>query len=367
LVDLNLQNRTLGSELNQAIQSVVERGDFILGRAVGEFETAFAQYVGVEHAIGVASGLDALQLTLVAMGIGARDEVLLPANTFIATAFAIVRAGAVPVFVDCDPGTHNIAIEHLSELVNDRTRAILPVHLQGHPANMHAILQFAEQYRLRVVEDACQAHGAEYQGQRCGGLGDAGCFSFYPAKNLGAFGDGGMVTTNDAELAASIRALRDYGQSAKYRHDVEGGNSRLDTLHASILQVKLKHLDRWNASRARHAFAYRQQLENVGDVIVPRVLENTVSAWHLMVIETAYRDKLANYLREQGIATGIHYPIPIHRQLAFRHLGYDVGDFPATERLADRILSLPLYPELTDAQRDEVIEAVINFYRTSGK
>jgi dTDP-4-amino-4,6-dideoxygalactose transaminase len=362
-VDLTTQNITLGSQLSSAIHSVIDRGDFILGNAVREFEALFARYIGVDHAIGVASGLDALQLTLVALGIGAGDEVLLPANTFIATALAVSRTGAIPVLVDCNPHTHNIDTHGLSAAITERTRAIIPVHLQGHPADMDGILSFAGRHALAVVEDACQAHGAVYNRCRCGSLGNAGCFSFYPAKNLGAFGDGGLVTTNDSDLAALIRSLRDYGQSAKYQHDLPGGNSRLDTLQASVLQVKLNYLDQWNASRSSHAHAYREQLQGVGDIVFPQLLENTTSVWHLMVFETSLRNELASFLREQGIATGIHYPIPIHRQRVFKNLGYKIGDFPVTERLAEQIISMPMYPELSVSQRDRVVEAVRDFYR----
>jgi dTDP-4-amino-4,6-dideoxygalactose transaminase len=362
-VDLSIQNRNLGPQLSHAIQSVIDRGDFILGQAVRDFEESFAQYVGVKHAIGVACGLDALQLTLAALGIGAGDEVLLPANTFIATALAVARAGAIPVLVDSNPDTHNLDPDQITRAITVRTRAVIPVHLQGNPADMDRILSIADRFGLAVVEDACQAHGAEYHTRRCGGVGNAGCFSFYPAKNLGAFGDGGIVTTNDSALAASIRCLRDYGQTAKYQHDLPGGNSRLDSVQASVLKVKLQYLDQWNASRSSHAMAYREQLQNTGDIVFPQLLDDTKSAWHLMVIETSRRNDLARYVQQFGIATGIHYPIPIHRQRVFADLGYKIGDFPVAERLAERIISLPLYPELTVAQRDRVIQTVRDFYR----
>ncbi|MEK6257316.1 MAG: DegT/DnrJ/EryC1/StrS family aminotransferase [Planctomycetota bacterium] len=362
LVDLKAQVRSLDGELKAALQGVQERCDFILGGAVSEFESAFAHWLNAKHAVGVASGLDALMLALMALDIGPGDEVLVPANTFIATALAASRAGARPVLVDCDPGTYNIDVERLESAITPRTRAILPVHLTGQPADMAPLLDIAARSGLEVVEDAAQAHGARYRGQRCGTMGRAGCFSFYPGKNLGGFGDGGLVATNDADLAKRLRCLRNYGQQEKYHHLVTGTNSRLDTIQAAVLNVKLPHLDGWNEARARHAERYREQLAGVGDLVFPITLPDVTHVHHLFMIETVDRDGLLHHLKARGIQAGIHYPVPVHLQPAYANLGYRAGDFPVAERLAARILSLPMYPELRGEQIDRVVAGVSSWF-----
>jgi dTDP-4-amino-4,6-dideoxygalactose transaminase len=358
LVDLKVQTQSLDAELKVALDGVLARCDFILGGAVTEFETAFAHWLNVKHAVGVASGLDALMLALMALDIGPGDEVIVPANTFIATALGASRAGARPVFVDCDPDTYNIDIGRIESAITPRTKAILPVHLTGQPADMGPLMEIASRRGLQVVEDAAQAHGARYRCQRCGTIGRAGCFSFYPGKNLGGFGDGGLVATNDAGVADRLRSLRNYGQREKYHHLVAGTNSRLDTIQAAVLNVKLPHLDGWNEARARHARTYREQLAGVGDLVFPATLPDVTHVYHLFMIETADRDGLLNHLKSRGVQAGIHYPIPVHLQPAYAELGYRKGDFPVAERLAGRILSLPLYPELRDDQIDRVVAGV---------
>ncbi len=361
-VDLRLQTSQLEQEFMGAITEVVGRCDFILGAATTEFENAFARYIGVEQAIGVASGLDALRLSLVALDIQRDDEVILPANTFIATALAVSAVGARPVIVDCDADTYNIDPNCVEAAITPRTRAIIPVHLAGLPADMMSILDIANRNSLHVVEDACQAHGAKHGEKRCGSLGTTGCFSFYPGKNLGAFGDGGIVATNDASLAARLRSLRNYGQEIKYRHVELGGNSRLDTLQAAVLNVKLNHLDSWNAARASHAAEYRRRLSGVGDLKVQVSPDSFTHVYHLFIIETAYRDQLQVFLTDRGIQTGIHYPLPVHLQPAYSDLDHITGDFPVTENLASAMLSLPMFPELRTDQILYVTDAIRDFF-----
>jgi dTDP-4-amino-4,6-dideoxygalactose transaminase len=361
-VDLQSQQRALGAEIDVAIQRVISRCDFILGAAVREFEQHFADFVGTRHAVGVSSGLDALRLALTAAGVGPGTEVILPANTYIATALAVAAAGARPVLVDCDPHTYNIDVDRIAGAVSKQTRAIIPVHLTGQAADMDAVLDVAARHGLAVVEDAAQSHGAAYKGRPCGSLGIAGCFSFYPSKNLGAFGDGGMVTTDDEAIAERIRVLRDYGQRQKYEHVEKGLNARLDTLQAAVLDVKLPHLPRWNAARARHAEAYRRLLGGVGDLAFQGQVGGSTHIYHLFVVETARRDDLRAHLTAAQIQTGIHYPRPIHLQPAFADLGYREGDFPQAERLAGCTLSLPMFAELDGDQIERVAASVRRFF-----
>jgi dTDP-4-amino-4,6-dideoxygalactose transaminase len=309
----------------------------------------------------VASGLDALKLALEALGIGPGDEVIVPAHTFIASALAVSAVGARPVLVEVDEASFNLDPAHIEAAITPRTKAIMPVHLYGQPADMDPILALARRYNLRVIEDASQAHGARYRGQRVGTLGDVGCFSFYPGKNLGAYGDAGGLVTNNAELAEKVRFLRNYGQEVKYKHVVKGYNLRLDTLQAAVLGVKLRYLDAWNARRAAHAAVYTHALEGVGDLQLPRVITGD-HVFHLYVIRTRQRDALQAHLNQRGIATVIHYPVPIHMQPAYADLGYGRGTFPITERLSEEILSLPMYAELTAEQQDYVIAAVKDFF-----
>lgn len=345
-VDLAAQYESISAEIDEATQVVLRGTDYILGKAVGQFEDEFASYCGASHAVGLDSGTSALELALRAFEVGPGDEVITVANTFIATALAISYTGATPILVDADPDAYNIDCAALEGAITPRTRAIIPVHLYGQPADMDPIVEIARRHGLAVIEDACQAHGARYKGRRVGTLGHAAAFSFYPAKNLGAYGDGGMVVTNDERVAESLRMLRNYGQSRKYHHELRGFNRRLDTLQAAVLRVKLRHLDSWNASRGDHAALYNTLLAD-SDCVLPREAPYAESVWHLYVIQTDDRDALAAYLDRRHISTGIHYPVPIHLQPAYRDLGYQAGDFPVSERCADRILSLPMYPELT--------------------
>ncbi len=359
-VDLQAQYTALDAELNQALMQVLKRADFILGREVQQFEEEFAAYCGVKYAVGVDSGTSALELALRAYGIGPGDEVITVANTFIATALAISYAGATPVLVDAEPQTLMIDTTRVEAAITPRTKALMPVHLFGHPVDMDPILRLAKQYGLAVIEDACQAHGARYKGRRAGSLGQAAAFSFYPGKNLGAYGDGGMVVTNDPEVADSLRLLRNYGQREKYHHERRGYNRRLDTLQAAVLRVKLKSLDAWNEARREHARRYDQLLKGAG-VRTPRAADDAEPVWHLYMIRTTNRRALQEHLTQRGISTGIHYPVPSHLQPAYRDLGYAAGDFPVTERDAEEILSLPMYAELTPEQIEYVAEAICEF------
>ncbi len=359
-IDLTAQRLPLAQEIDEALARVMRSNSYILGEEVALFEQEFAAYCEVAHAVGVDSGTSALELILRAYDIGPGDEVITAANTFVATTFAISYTGARPVLVDVDPYTYTLDIVQLQEAITPRTRAIIPVHLFGQPADMEPILALAHQRNLIVIEDACQAHGARYKGRRAGSMGHAAAFSFYPAKNLGAFGDGGMVVTNDADIAETVRKLRNYGQSAKYHHDLLGYNRRLDTLQAAVLRVKLKYLDEWNAARRAHARLYQQLLGGNG-IRLPVEANYSEAVWHLYVIRTIARDELQAHLNERHIGTGIHYPVPIHLQAAHRDLGYGVGDFPVTEHSAGEMLSLPMYAELTPAHVAYVADTIKTF------
>jgi dTDP-4-amino-4,6-dideoxygalactose transaminase len=366
-VDLVAQYRAIASEIEVAVNDVLSRCNFVLGTQVEEFERAFAEFVGCQHAVGVSSGLDALRLALAGLGIGPGDEVIIPANTYIATALAVTAQGARPVLVDCDLSTYAIDVKRIERAITARTRAIIPVHLTGQSADMDPILDLAARYGLRVVEDAAQAHGTRYKGRPCGAMGDAGCFSFYPGKNLGAYGDGGLVTTNDRLLADRLRRLRNYGQQQKYEHTEKGFNARLDTIQAAILNVKLKYLAGWNEARARHAASYASRLEGLPGLRLQSCSPASTHIFHLFIVESERRNGLQKYLEDSGIQTSIHYPKPIHLQAAYKDLGYTLGDFPATERLADQMLSLPMFPELTEQQIDLVCDAVASFLAEARK
>jgi len=361
-VDLQAQHRALKEEIARAVETVMTNCNFVLGHQVTEFEQAFAQFIGVNHAIGVGDGLSALKLAIIALGIGRGDEVILPANTFIATALAVAQAGAIPVLIDCDADSYNIDPRLIERAITSKTKAIIPVHLTGQSADLDPIVGLAKERGLVVIEDAAQSHGALYKGKPCGSIGDAGCFSFYPAKNLGCCGDGGMVTTNDAALAERVRRLGNYGQRVKYEHLEKGENSRLDTLQAAILQIKLTHLKSWNEARAKHAEEYRERLTGVGDLQFQKPSSFSTHIYHLFVIETEHRDALQKHLEASGIQTVIHYPKPIHLQQAFQDLGYGPGDFPVTERLANKVLSLPMYAELTLEQIERVAEETKRYF-----
>lgn len=364
-VDLKEQYSAIRHELEPALQDVFHDTAFILGKYVARFEQEFAAFCGVRHAIGVNSGTDAITLTLKAMNLGPGDEIITAANTFIATAEAIVHAGCKPVFVDISQDTYNLNPHELEEKITPKTKAIIPVHLYGQPADLEAIMQVARRHNLLVIEDAAQAHGAQYHGRRVGSIGDAACFSFYPSKNLGAYGDGGAIVTNDDSLALKIRHLRDHGSVQKYQHEMVGYNSRLDALQAVVLSVKLKYLDQWNAMRARNAHLYNELLSEIPGVVTPQVLPDVQHVYHLYVIRLARgdRNRLQAHLKAHGIETGIHYPQPVHLTKAFAHLGYREGDFPIAERCARAILSLPMYPELRAEQIEYVAQEIQSFLK----
>jgi dTDP-4-amino-4,6-dideoxygalactose transaminase len=360
-VDLRAQYRAIKSEVDEAIQRVLDTSAFILGREVEAFERAFAEYVGAEFCVGVNSGTAALQLAVTACGVRPGDEVIVPANTFFATAEAVSTAGATPVFVDCDADSHNVAVGKIEAAVTPLTRAVIPVHLYGQPADLDPVLEVAARHDLVVIEDAAQAHGARYKGRRVGALGRAGCFSFYPGKNLGAYGEGGAVVTNDAEVARRVRLLRDHGSERKYRHEVVGYNFRLEGIQGAVLGVKLRHLDAWNEARRRHAARYRELLAPLaaaGALTLPRESPDAEHVYHLFVVQTDARDELQRHLTEAGVQTGIHYPVPVHLQPAYAAHGHKEGDFPEAERQARRVLSLPMFAELTDEQLARVAGAI---------
>ncbi len=361
-VDLNRQYQALKPEIDHAIARVLDRTDFVLGEEVRRFEEEFAAYCQTNYAVGLDSGTSALELGLRALGIKAGDEVLVPANSFIASALAVSFTGATPVFVDVDPVTYNIDVGQLVQRITPRTKAIMPVHLYGQPAGMDAIMEIAERYSLFVIEDACQAHGARYKRRRVGSIGHAAAFSFYPGKNLGAYGDGGALVTNDPQIADRVRMMRNYGQREKYHHLSMGWNRRLDTLQAAVLRVKLRYLDGWNALRRRWAARYDQLLQDC-DVVRPVASPPGEHVYHLYVIQVEERDRLQAHLAANGIATGIHYPIPIHLQPVYTALGHRVGSFPVTERCAPRLLSLPMFPELRTDEIERIVGCISSFLR----
>jgi dTDP-4-amino-4,6-dideoxygalactose transaminase len=360
--DAVAQQRSVMAETLAAIQDVLDEARFIVGPQVGEFERAFASLVGVGHAVGVSSGLDALRLALTALDVVPGDEVILPANTYIATALAVSAVGARPVLVDCDPRTYLIDCGQIGAAITARTKAIIPVHLTGQAADMDAVLDLARAHGLHVVEDAAQAHGTTYRGRACGAMGALGCFSFYPSKNLGACGDAGMVTTGDGRLADRVRRLRNYGEEAKYHHVEKGTNARLDTLQAAVLSVRLRQLAAWNEARNRHAERYRRLLTGVGDITFQDQAPGSNHVYHLFVVETGRRDELREHLDDAGVQTGVHYPVPIHLQRAYEDLGHKPGDFPNAERLAARMLSLPMFPELRPEQLAYVADQIRRFF-----
>ncbi|MBI3637913.1 MAG: DegT/DnrJ/EryC1/StrS family aminotransferase [Candidatus Rokubacteria bacterium] len=359
-LDLGRQYQALGKELDQAIREVMETGYFILGPNVKALEEEFAAYCRAPHGVGVASGTDALLLALEALGIGPGDEVVTTPFTFVATAEMISRTGATPVFADIDPATFNIDPDDLARRITSRTKAIIAVHLYGHPADMEAIMVTAQRHGLRVIEDAAQAVGAECGARRVGGIGHIGCFSFFPTKNLGAAGDGGFVTTTDVALADRIVMLRQHGARKKYVHEVMGWSSRLDELQAAILRVKLRYLETWTAARRAHAAAYRERLAGL-PIVLPVERSDCRAVYHLFTIRTPRRDELQKFLQARGVATMVHYPVPLHQQPLYRHLA--ATGLPESERASREVLSLPLYPELTPKELAEVAAAVTAFFK----
>ena len=355
--DLKDQYNAMKGEINEAVARVLESGWFILGQEVEAFEEEFATYCGLSHGIGVGSGTEALHLALLACEVGSGDEVITVPHTAVAIMTAIELTGARPVFVDIDPASYTIATDQVEARITARTRAVVPVHLYGQAADLDPILEIAQRHGLTVVEDCAQAHGAEYKGRRVGSFGRVACFSFYPTKNLGAYGDGGMVVTDDDALAQKVRLLRQYGWKKRYTSSLRGINSRLDELQAAILRAKLRHLDEWNEARRARARLYDGLLAG-SSVTTPTEMDYARHVYHLYVVRCPHRDGLKSYLAEHGVGTAIHYPVPIHLQEAYHDLGYRRGDFPVTEACADEILSLPMYPELQENEVREVSELV---------
>jgi dTDP-4-amino-4,6-dideoxygalactose transaminase len=362
--DLKRQYENLKTEIDNAFKSVLENGIFVLGENVKRFEEEFAEYLGAGFAVGVGSGTEALHLSLKACDIGYGDEVITVPNTAVPTISAISFAGAKPVFVDITPDTYTMDLRKVEERITDKTKAILPVHLYGHSTEMEQIMKLAKAHNLRVIEDACQAHGAKYNSKNAGTIGDMGCFSFYPTKNLGAYGDGGMVVTNNEELYKKLIMLRNYGEVKKFTSKIEGFNSRLDEIQSAVLRVKLKYLDEWTNKRREIATMYHQLLYN-SNVQLPCERQWAKHVYHLFVIRVNKRDALKDYLHERGVGTQIHYPIPIHLQDAYKKLGHKAGDFPISERNAEEILSLPIYPELTTEEIEAVAGLITEFQNTA--
>jgi dTDP-4-amino-4,6-dideoxygalactose transaminase len=362
LVDLKAQYSSLKREIDEAIQRVIEGGQFILGPEVQAFEEEMVGYLGAEYAVGVASGTDALQIALLACGIKPGDEVITTPFTFIATAEAIAKCGAIPVFADIEPKTYNIDTAHIKSKITGKTRAVLPVHLYGQPADMAPIMELARSHHLKVIEDCAQALGSEYKGEKVGSLGDAGCFSFFPSKVLGAYGDGGIVITDDGEIAEKVDMLRRHGSGAGYYYLMSGFNSRLDSLQAAILRVKLRHLDQWIEQRRQKATLYSELLQNIEGIETPYEAEYAYHVFNYYTIRLRRgRNELQAFLTAQGIASNIYYPLSLHLQEVYRYLGYQPGDFPESESAQEGVLALPMYPELSEEQIGMITKAIRSF------
>ena len=362
-VDLKRQYQPLRGEIMPRIEQVLNGMNLFLGENVYRLEEEFASYCGTRHAVGVGSGTDALHLALRAVGVGPGDEVITVSHTFFATAEAIVLAGGRPVFVDIDPETYTMDPSLIEGAITPRTKAIVPVHLYGHPVDMDPVISISRKYGLSVVEDACQAHGAEYKGVKAGSLGDAAAFSFYYSKNLGAYGEGGMVVTKDREIATRVQMLRNHGAKERYQHDLVGMNARLDEIQAAVLRVKLPYLDGWNAARRTWADEYSRRLSDLEEVVTPVVQPYAEHVFHLYVIRTPDRDRLQKWLKSHGVSTGIHYPVPVHLQEACSGFGYSPGSLPETEAAAREILSLPMFPELTIDEVEYVCQTIRGYVR----
>ncbi len=365
-IDLKMQYAALKEDILAAVTGVLESGQYVLGSEVAAFEEEFAAFSAVRYGIAVNSGTSALHLALLAAGVGAGDEVITVPCTFVATVAAVLYAGAKPVFVDVNPVTYTMDPEQLEAAITSKTKAILPVHLYGNPADMDAIISVAERHNLLVIEDSAQAHGAEYRGHRCGSIGDMGCFSFYPGKNLGACGEGGLVTTNNPEFARRIRMLRDWGAERKYEHVLKGFNYRMEAVQGAILRVKLRRLEQWTEARRAHARAYKAALGGTG-LTLPTELPDTRHVYHVFAVLTSERRELMESLQAQGIQSGIHYPTPVHLLPGYSDLGYGAGDFPVSENIARQELSLPMYPELTPEQIQSVVLGIAAHHQSNVK
>jgi len=367
-LDLKAQYQQIKEEVNPALQNVLENTAFVLGKAVSDFEEAFAKKHNLNFCIGTSAGTDANHMILWALGIGPGDEVIMPANTFIATAWGATLCGATPVFVDCHPESYNLDPELVERAVSARTKAIVAVHLYGQPADMDPLREIAKKHNLHLVEDAAQAHTAEYKGKPVGGLSEAASFSFYPGKNLGAYGEAGAVTTNDSDLASRFKMLRDHGAVEKYSHESFGHNYRMEGFQGAVLGVKLNYIDEWTENRRRAASNYKKYLKGVNDVLLPQEMDHSKHVYHLYVIQVKggnkKRNQLRTYLGENGIASGLHYPIPLHLQKCFNNLGYSEGTFPVTEKLASTGLSLPIFPELEDEQIEYIADKISQFFKS---
>ena len=369
-LDLKIQYKSIKQEVDAAIQKVIDNTAFILGESVSNFEKAFAEAHNAKYCVGTSSGTDSNHLVLWSLGIKPDDEVLIPANTFIATAWGATLCGAKPVFVDCHPGNYNIDPEKVEAAITPKTRAIVAVHLYGQPADMKKLQEIAKKHNLILVEDAAQSHLAEYDGAKIGTLSSASSFSFYPGKNLGAYGEAGAVLTNDEHFYQNLKMMREHGQSRKYYHDTYGHNYRMEGIQGAVLGVKLKHLNAWTEGRRNVASKYKELLKDVEQIHLPEEMPNVKHVYHLFVIQVKgdaknreeSRNKLQQFLTEKGVATGLHYAIPLHQQKCFQHLGYKKGDFPVTEQLAESGLSLPMFPELTDDQISYVTDNIKEFY-----
>jgi len=361
-LDLKTQYQSIKEEINPAIQNVLDNAAFVLGKAVADFENEFKREHNVRNCFGVSSGTDGNHMVLWALEIGPGNEVIIPANTFIATVWGAMLCGARPVFVDCDVESYNIDPGKVEDKITPRTKAIVAVHLYGQPADMDPLAEIARVHNLFLVEDCAQAHIAEYKGKRVGGLSHASSFSFYPGKNLGAYGEGGAVATNDDQLARKFKMMRDHGSEWKYHHEIPGHNYRMEGIQGAVLGVKLKHLNKWTEARRRNARLYDELLRDVPEIVTPKEMPYAKHVYHLYVIRTPQRDALQKHLESKGISTGLHYPVPLHLQKVFNNLGYKQGDFPVAEKLAGEILSLPMYPELTREQISYVCDSIREFF-----
>lgn len=363
-LDLGTQYRGIKAEIMSAIERTLDSTQFVLGPEVRAFEDDFARFSGAAHCVGVNNGTSALQLALLAVGVKPGDEVITVPHTFVATVAAIGYVGAAPVFVDIDPESYTMDPRQIEAAITPRTRAIMPVHLYGLPADMDAIMAIAKRHGVPVIEDAAQAHGAEFRGRRCGSIGDAAGFSFYPGKNLGAYGEGGAVTTNAESVLRTVRMLRDWGQEQKYHHVMKGFNARLEGLQGAVLRVKLQYLELWTEARRAHAGAYDQGLAELDRVHLPRTYPERRHVYHIYAVRVADRDGFMRYLAKHGVHTGIHYPVPVHLLQAHSDLGYRPGAFPVAERVAAEVVSLPMFPEMTSEQVERVVEVVRSWART---